>query len=141
MKDSPAISSVVAGPHCSVMLRDQSDSISPTRLALRISVALVFAGTGLEKFSSDPTSYWVHVFADIGLGQWFRIFTGVVETLGGLLFLVPLTTTAGAVLLIASMVGAMAVHVFVFRHPTDSLFPGVYLAGVVLAYATLRRRR
>ncbi len=120
------------------MKRDEGDSTSATRLALRISVALVFAGTGLEKFSSDPTSYWVHVFADIGLGQWFRYFTGVVETLGGLLFLIPRATTLGAALLVASMVGAMVVHIAVFKHPADSLFPGLYLVGVVIAYAKLR---
>ena len=120
------------------MKRDQADSISPTRLALRISVALVFAGTGLEKFSGDPTSYWVHVFTAIGLGQWFRYFTGVVETVGGLLFLIPRATMLGAALLIAAMVSAMTVHVVVFKHPADSLFPGLYLAGVVLAYVKLR---
>jgi putative oxidoreductase len=120
------------------MNRDQGDSTSATRLALRISVALVFAGTGLEKFSSDATSYWVHVFTAIGLGQWFRYFTGVVETLGGLLFLIPRATTLGAALLISSMVGAMVVHVVVFKHPSDSLFPGLYLVGVVIAYTRLR---
>jgi hypothetical protein len=36
------------------------------------------------------------------------------------------------------MVGAMAVHVVVFKHPADSLFPGLYLVGVVIAYAKLR---
>ena len=118
--------------------RNQDDSISATRLALRISVALVFAGTGLEKFSGDPRSYWVHVFAAIGLGQWFRYFTGVVEMLGGLLFLIPRATMLGAALLTAAMVGAMTVQVVVFKHPADILFPGLYLVGVVLAYAKLR---
>jgi len=112
-----------------------------TGWAIRVCVALVFAATGLEKFPSDSTSYWVHVFNDIGLGQWFRYFTGVVETLGGLLFLMPAATTVGAGLLVASMLGAMAVHIFVFHHPTDSLFPGLYLIGVLLAFAKVRRSR
>lgn len=116
---------------------ERESRTSPLSWALRISVALVFAGTGLEKFSGSEL-YWVQLFERIGLGQWFRYFTGVVETLGGLLFLVPAATTFGAALLVASMVGAMAVHVFVFRHPADSLFPGLYLAGVIVAYARLR---
>ena len=124
------------------MIRDRSGSDSTTTTAttwaLRISVALVFAGTGLEKLPNDPTSYWVHIFADIGLGQWFRYFTGVVETVGGLLFLIPAATTVGAALLVASMVGAMTVNVIVFKHPADSLFPGLYLVGVLIAYAKLR---
>jgi len=123
------------------MRDDESSTVSAMTWALRISVALVFAGTGLEKFSADPTSYWVHVFANIGLGQRFRYFTGIVETLGGLLFLIPRATTVGAALLVASMVGAMTVHIFVFKHPADSLFPGVYLVGVVVAYARLRTPR
>jgi len=109
------------------------------RLALRISVALVFAGTGLEKFGSDP--HWLRVFGAIGLGDWFRYFTGVVETAGGLLFLIPAATTVGALLLISAMVGAMTVHIVIFKHPADSLFPGLYLVGVLLAYAKLRAAR
>ena len=119
-------------------MRDTDTSTeSATRWALRISVAIVFVGTGLEKFPSGP-GYWLEVFEAIGLGQWFRCFTGVVETLGGLLFLIPRATTVGAALLAASMVGAMVVHIFVFRHPANILFPGAYLAGVVIAYAKLR---
>ena len=119
-------------------MRDNDTSTeSATKWALRISVALVFAGTGLEKFPSG-TGYWVQVFTAIGLGQWFRYFTGVVETLGGLLFLIPRATTVGAALLVASMLGAMVVHIFVFRHPADILVPGAYLVGVVIAYVKLR---
>jgi uncharacterized membrane protein YphA (DoxX/SURF4 family) len=118
------------------MQRDDADSNSAMRFAVRIAVALVFAGTGLEKFGSD--AHWLRVFGDIGLGDWFRYFTGVVETAGGLLFLIPAATTVGAALLVSAMVGAMAVHIFIFKHPADSLFPGVYLVGVLLAYAKLR---
>ena len=100
--------------------------------ALRLSVALIFALTGLEKFSVSP--YWSQVFDAIGLGQWLRYFTGAVELIGGLLFLVPPATIAGAGLLVAAMSGAMAVHIVVFRHPADSVFPGAYLIGVVLAF-------
>jgi|SRR5690349_14093057 len=122
-------------------MREIEDSTeSATRWALRISVALVFAGTGLEKFPSGP-GYWVHVFDVIGLGQWFRYFTGVVETLGGLLFLIPRATTIGAALLIAAMLGAMTVQVIVFKKPENVPFPAVYLVGVLIAYAKLRRSR
>ena len=107
--------------------------------ALRLCVALVFVGTGLEKFPSGQ-GYWVQVFATIGLGQWFRYFTGVVETLGGLLFLIPRATTLGALLLVSSMVGAMVVQVVVFKQPANVVFPGAYLAGVVVAYVKLRAR-
>jgi DoxX-like protein len=104
--------------------------------------------------SDDESSYesatnWavricVGVFDTIGLGQWFRYFTGVVEVLGGLLFLLPAVTIVGTALLAAAMVGAMVVHIFVFKRPANIILPGAYLVGVLLAFAKLhasRRRR
>jgi len=120
------------------MPRPQQSPDSATTWALRLSVAVVFFLVGIEKFDSSPTSYWVHVFEKIGFGQWFRYFTGIVEMLGGLLFLIPAATAIGAVLLIATMCGAMAVQAFVFKHPLDSIFPGAYLVGVALAFGKLR---
>lgn len=110
---------------------------STTNWALRLSVAVVFVLTGIDKFSAAE-SHWIHVFDAIGFGQWFRYFTGVVEVVGGLLFLVPSATAIGAALLVATMVGAMMVQVLVFRHPADSIFPGAYLVGVAIAFAKLR---
>jgi hypothetical protein len=95
---------------------------------------------GLEKFPAGP-GYWVSVFDSIGLGQWFRYFTGIVEVVGGLLFLVPGVTAVGAALLAAAMIGAMVVHIVVFKQPANILFPGAYLVGVVLAFAKLRASR
>src|SRR5689334_20555549 len=74
---------------------DQSDPA--TTFAIRVSVALVFFITGFDKFLSPPE--WDQVFKLIGWGNWFRYFTGIVEMTGGLMFLLPATTTIGAVLL------------------------------------------
>ena len=100
----------------------------------------MFAVTGLEKLTGASATYWARTFDTIGLGQWFRYFTGVVEIVGGLLFLLPPATVVGAGLLAATMLGAMTVHVFVFEQPANILFPGVYLAGVVLAFVKLRAK-
>jgi putative oxidoreductase len=105
--------------------------------ALRVSVALAFVVTGTDKFSAG----WVRPFEIIGLGQWFRYFTGCVEILGGLLFLWPAATTIGGVMLIATMLGAMCTQVVIFRRPVDALFPGLYLAGVSVAFFKLRQDR
>jgi putative oxidoreductase len=117
------------------MLRPQQSDFGIT-VATRIAVAFTFTLTGMDKFL--VSAYWTQVFAAIGLGQWFRYFTGIVEIFGGLLFLVPATTTFGAVLLIATMIGAMCTQAFVFKWPADSLFPAIYLVGVVIAYLILR---
>jgi len=51
----------------------------PAFWVIRFSVALIFVSFGLDKFDSRPGSEWVLIFTRIGLGQWFRVFTGVVE--------------------------------------------------------------
>jgi uncharacterized membrane protein YphA (DoxX/SURF4 family) len=109
--------------------------------AMRISVALIFTLTGVEKFLPGTAPSWIRIFDAIGLGQWFRYFTGIIEVVGGLLFLVPVTTVAGAAILITTMVGAMATQAFVLNHPADGIFPALYLVGVVVVYLKLRARR
>ena len=109
-----------------------------TNFAIRVSVALVFTLTGLDKFLQSPE--WDQVFKAIGWGDWFRYFTGIVEMAGGLMFLIPATTPVGAVLLVATMIGAMTFHIVVLRQPANILFPGAYLCGVLLAYKVLRLR-
>jgi len=108
-----------------------------TNWALRVSVALAFVLTGTDKF----TDAWIKPFEVIGIGQWFRYFTGCMEIVGGLLFLLPAATTVGAAMLIVTMLGAMATQAFVFHHPLDALFPALYLAGVTVAFLKLRSGR
>ena len=115
-----------------------SQSDTATNFAIRISVALVFVLTGFDKFLQSPE--WDQVFKAIGWGDWFRYFTGIVEMAGGLMFLLPATTTVGTALLTAAMIGAMTFHIAVLRQPANILFPGAYLVGVLLAYQVLRSK-
>ena len=98
---------------------------SPTKVALRnviqslpaAAIGLVFMFIGCTKFNSDPKSEWVKIFDQIGLGQWFRIFTGVTQIIGGLLMMPGKTRTIGAVMLGCTMLGAAAVDVFIMGSP------------------------
>src|SRR5215831_15110004 len=54
---------------------------------LRAVVALLFICVGSNKFAAR--SPWIQIFAQIGFGQWFRYFTGVLQIAGGLLVLIP----------------------------------------------------
>ena len=56
---------------------------------LRILVAVLFVLFSVGKFNSDPHGEWFRIFARIGFGQWFRVATGWIELIGGLLFLLP----------------------------------------------------
>jgi putative oxidoreductase len=118
------------------MRSDESDRTGAW--ALRICVAVVFALTGIEKLLPGAAQEWFRTFDAIGFGQWFRYFTGIVEAVGGLMFLVPASTTVGAALLAATMIGAMATQAFVLGHPVNIVLPGIYLAGVVVAFLKLR---
>jgi len=98
---------------------------SPTKVALRgfvqslpaIGVGTLFIVIGYTKFNSDPASEWVRIFEQIGLGQWFRVLTGVMQITGGVLMMPRKTRTIGAVMLGATMLGAAAVDVFILGSP------------------------
>src|SRR6185369_10230460 len=50
---------------------------------IRLGVAIVFLIAGAEKFSAtNPNSHWVSMFNQIGIGEWFRYFTAVIEVRG-----------------------------------------------------------
>jgi putative oxidoreductase len=55
----------------------------------------------------------VKLFGAIGIGQWFRYVTGLIEVTSGLLLLVPSLAFFGAIALMATMVGAIFTHLFV----------------------------
>lgn len=100
---------------------------------------MAFVLFGLEKFPSSPEAMWVKMFQQIGIGQWFRYFTGVVEVLGGVLVLIPRTVTAGLASLACTMAGAALIVAFVLGRPGDSVFPLLFL--VALSVFWLSRRR
>ena len=106
---------------------------------LRIFLALVFVYAGIEKFPSAPGAMWVKVFADIGLGQWFRYVTGLVEVLGGSLLLVPAATILAVPLLACTMVGALIVHVVVVGTGPQTVAVSILLAGLLGIWVTRRR--
>ena len=82
------------------------------------------------------------MFDQIGFGQWFRYFTGVVEVVGALLLLVPATRLLGVFLLACTMCGALLVHLLVtgVGRPTIAVMA---LLGILIALGadSFNRRR
>ncbi len=99
---------------------------------VRGGIALVFVFEGIDKFGVG--SGWVRLFQEIGFGQWFRNFTGVVEIVGGILVLIPWTVTAGLALLACTMASAALILAFVVGRPQDSVFSGAFLVGMVVLW-------
>jgi putative oxidoreductase len=80
----------------------------------------------------------VDLFATLGIGQWFRYVTGLLEVGGAIGLFVPAAATYAALLLAAVMVGAVATHLLIIGG--SPLVP-IVLLGATLTLAWLRRER
>jgi len=78
---------------------------------LRLLVAVVFLYEGFDKFGTRRL--WIRIYTEIGIGQWFRYATGMIEIVGAVLLLVPRATPISVALLLCTLVGAFLVHVFI----------------------------
>lgn len=67
-------------------------------------LAQMYVSMGWIKF--DPDGFWTPAFERWGYPVWLRLLVGGIETTGGVLILIPWTTTWAAFALIAVMVGA-----------------------------------
>jgi putative oxidoreductase len=93
-------------------------------------IAAAFLAAGAAKLAGIP--FMVDLFAQIGLGQWFRVVTGVVEIAGSVALLVPGLASLGALWLGCTMVGAVATHLFVLHtSPVPAIVLGLLNAVVV----------
>ncbi len=103
---------------------------------LQLLVAGVFLMAGSAKLLGNPLM--VEVFDNLGLGQWFRYLTGAIEFFSAGLLFVPRLAPIGALLLIGTMLGAIAVHLFVIGG--SSLVPIVLLAlNIVIFFGRSER--
>jgi putative oxidoreductase len=82
-------------------------------LQVLVALAFVAAGSGKLLGSADM----VALFDAIGIGQWFRYVTGLLEVLGALLLLVPGKSVFGALLLVCVTAGAVVAHITVLHTP------------------------
>ena len=97
-------------------------------------VALAFIGAGGAKLVDVPAM--VEEFDKVGLGQWFRYFTGLLEVAAGIGLLIPRYVFYAALLLAIVMVGAFIAHVTVLG---GSPAAPVVLFGLTGIIAYLRK--
>ncbi|WP_375777314.1 DoxX family protein [Bradyrhizobium sp. ma5] len=105
---------------------------SVTLWVVRGLLALAFAAAGAAKLYGVPML--VAEFEHIGLGQWFRYFTGSLELLSAVLILVPPVAAFGGLLLSCIMIGATITHLFLIG---GSPVPALVLLtlSAIVAYA------
>lgn len=82
---------------------------------IELALAAVFLLVGGAKLLGDPDM--VALFRDIGVGQWFRYATGVLEVIGATLMVVPLTSGGSAIILGGIMIAATLIEVLVLHRP------------------------
>ncbi len=105
-------------------------------LALQIILALAFLAAGAAKLAGVPMM--VQLFDAIGLGQWFRIATGLVEVVGAIGLLVPGFAGPAALWLGFTMACATITHLAVL-HTNPA--PAVVLVVLNAFLAYLRREQ
>src|ERR1700751_5572896 len=76
----------------------------------QIALAVMFLMAGGSKLAGVPAM--VSLFGQLGLGQWFRYVTGVIEVTAGIALLIPSAAIFGALLLIPTMIGAVVTNLF-----------------------------
>lgn len=104
-----------------------------TLWVLQVLAAAMFLFAGYLKLSGSPDM--VALFQAIGVGQWFRYLTGVLEVLGAVALLVPKLRALGALGLFGLLIGALITNFAIGIPP----LPALILLVVVAVIAWGRR--
>jgi len=115
-------------------MKGRSRGLTIVLWVLQVLAAAAFLGAGIPKLAGAAPM--VQMYDAIGVGQWFRYATGIIEVGSALLLLIPAGAVIGASLLVCTMVGAILTHLLVLH---SSPAAPVTLLVVVGAIAWLRR--
>jgi putative oxidoreductase len=103
---------------------------------LKILFGLAFLAAGSAKIYGPPAM--VAEFDAVGLGQWFRYFTGTLEIIGAIMLLAPRTTSFGALLLAAICGGAFFAQLFALH---GDIIHAIVMGIMLLAIAWTQRNQ
>jgi len=103
-------------------------------LGIRVLLTLAFSAAGIAKLMG--VTMMVETFDLVGVGQWFRYVTGVIEVGAAVLLWVPGLQAIAAGVLVCTMIGASIAHLTVLPSP---IVPALVLG--VLAAITLWANR
>lgn len=115
-----------------------SSAVTPARASRAVNIslwvaqillALAFLGAASGKLLGKPEM--VGLFEAIGIGQWFRYVTGLLEATGAVLIVVPRTKFFGAALLGTVMVGAVLTHLFILHNAPTAPAVLLVVVGIV----------
>ncbi len=104
-------------------------------LAIKAILTLAFVAAGLAKLSG--VEMMVGTFEALGIGQWFRYVTALIEIGAALMLWAPRLTGLGAAILTGTMGVAVLAHIFILG---PSAVPATVL-GVLAAYIAFINRK
>lgn len=103
---------------------------------LQLIGAAVFFMSGFMKLSGNEQM--VQMFDLIGMGQWFRYATGIIEFASAILLLIPALSGLGVLILIPTMIGAIFTHLFIVGG-SPALPIGLLIAMTIVAWGRKER--
>jgi putative oxidoreductase len=89
----------------------RSRTVTAISWTLQALIAAMFLFAGSSKLAGAPPM--VQAFGLLGLGQWFRYFTGSIEVVSAVLLFIPGLALYGALAAAVTMTGAVIAHVAV----------------------------
>jgi putative oxidoreductase len=104
--------------------------------AVQVALAGMFLLVGSSKLFGAAAM--VALFDAIGIGQWFRYVTGLIEVGSAIALLVPSFAVFGALALVATMVGAVVTHLFIVGG--SPAMPAILLLGSAAVVWTRRHQ-
>jgi putative oxidoreductase len=105
---------------------------------LQIAGAAMFFMAGIPKLIGDEQM--AQVFETIGLGQWFRYATGLIEIVSAILLLTPGLAGLGAIILVPTMIGAILTHLFIIGG-SPAIPAGLLIAMAIVAWGRRKETR
>lgn len=103
-------------------------------ILIKALLTLAFLAAGLAKLAG--ADMMVATFEAVGVGQWFRYVTGIIEVGGAILLWINGRQAIGAGLLTCTMIGAVLTHLLILG---PSAMPATVL-GLLSAYILYKHK-
>ncbi len=121
------------------MQNEQSKALNIGLWVLQILAAAAFFMAGGSKLAGAPEM--VQVFEKVGMGQWFRYLTGILEVGSAILLVIPALSGLGALILVPVMIGAVITHLAVIGgNPAPAIVLLIFVA-IIAWFRQDRTRR
>lgn len=105
-------------------------------LGIKVILSAAFAAAGAAKLAG--AEMMVQTFDAVGVGQWFRYVTGIIEVGGAVLLWIPGRQFIASLLLLCTMIGAVLAHVFILG---PSAVPALVLGLLCAITAYVHRQQ